>query len=46
MKAHILVIDDDAVACEFLQEALALDGYEVKAYHISQRSFEARPFPL
>ena len=32
MKAHILVIDDDAVACEFLQEALALEGYEVKAY--------------
>jgi DNA-binding NtrC family response regulator len=32
MKAHILVIDDDAIACEFLQEALSLDGYEVKAY--------------
>ena len=32
MKAHILVIDDDAVACEFLQEALSLDGYEVNAY--------------
>jgi DNA-binding NtrC family response regulator len=32
MKAHILVIDDDAVACEFLQEALSLDGYEVKVY--------------
>jgi DNA-binding NtrC family response regulator len=32
MKAHILVIDDDAVACEFLQEALSLDGYEVKAF--------------
>ena len=32
MKAHILVIDDDAVAGEFLQEALSLDGYEVKAY--------------
>jgi DNA-binding NtrC family response regulator len=32
MKAHILVIDDDAVACEFLQEALSRDGYEVKAY--------------
>jgi DNA-binding NtrC family response regulator len=32
MKAHILVIDDDEVACEFLQEALSLDGYEVKAY--------------
>jgi DNA-binding NtrC family response regulator len=32
MKAHILVIDDDEVACEFLQEALSLDGYEVKAF--------------
>jgi len=32
MKAHILVIDDDAVACEFLQETLSLEGYEVKAY--------------
>jgi len=32
MKARILVIDDDAVAGEFLQEALSLDGYEVKAY--------------
>jgi DNA-binding NtrC family response regulator len=32
MKARILVIDDDAVACEFLQEALLRDGYEVIAY--------------
>jgi DNA-binding NtrC family response regulator len=32
MKKSILVIDDDAVACEFLQEALALDGYEVKTH--------------
>ena len=31
MKARILVIDDDAVACEFLQEALLRDGYEVIA---------------
>lgn len=30
MKKSILVIDDDAVACEFLQEALARDGYEVQ----------------
>ncbi len=29
MKPRILVIDDDAVACEFLQEALSSDGYEV-----------------
>jgi DNA-binding NtrC family response regulator len=32
MKARILVIDDDAVAGEFLQEALLRDGYEVIAY--------------
>jgi DNA-binding NtrC family response regulator len=32
MKARILIIDDDAVACEFLQEALLRDGYEVIAY--------------
>jgi len=32
MKARILVIDDDAVACEFLQEALSREGYEVIAY--------------
>jgi len=30
MKKSILVIDDDAVAGEFLQEALSLDGYVVK----------------
>ncbi|MFZ3253353.1 MAG: sigma-54 dependent transcriptional regulator [Syntrophales bacterium] len=29
MTAHILVIDDDAVACEFLQEALSRAGYQV-----------------
>ena len=31
MKACILVIDDDAVACEFLQEVLLRDGYDVTA---------------
>ena len=29
MKAKILVIDDDAVACEFLQEVLLREGYDV-----------------
>ena len=29
---HILVIDDDAVACEFLQEALSREGYKVDSY--------------
>lgn len=32
MKKHILVIDDDAIACEFLREALRLDGYEVRSF--------------
>jgi DNA-binding NtrC family response regulator len=32
MKARILIIDDDAVACEFLQEVLQRDGYEVSAF--------------
>lgn len=32
MPARILVIDDDAVACEFLQEALSRAGYEVESF--------------
>ena len=40
MKAHILIIDDDAVACEFLQEALSLEGYEVKAYTSAKEALE------
>ncbi len=32
MKSNILVIDDDAVACEFLQEALSREGYAVVTY--------------
>ena len=32
MQARILVIDDDAVACEFLQEALSREGYEVASF--------------
>jgi DNA-binding NtrC family response regulator len=31
-KVRILVIDDDAVACEFLQEALLRAGYEVEPF--------------
>jgi DNA-binding NtrC family response regulator len=31
-KVRILVIDDDAVACEFLQEALSRAGYEVDVF--------------
>jgi DNA-binding NtrC family response regulator len=40
MKARILVIDDDAVACEFLQEALLRDGYEVIAYTSALEALE------
>ena len=40
MKASILVIDDDAVACEFLQEALLRDGYEVIAYTSAQEALQ------
>jgi len=32
MKARIIVIDDDAVACEFLQEVLQRDGYDVTTF--------------
>ena len=32
MKARIIVIDDDAVACEFLQEVLQRDGYDVSSF--------------
>ncbi len=32
MKVRILVIDDDEVACEFLQEALSREGYDVKYF--------------
>lgn len=31
-QIRILVIDDDAVACEFLQEALSRQGYSVDVY--------------
>lgn len=30
MKKRVLIIDDDEVACEFLQETLRLDGYDVE----------------
>jgi CheY-like chemotaxis protein len=39
-KVRILVIDDDAVACEFLQEALLRDGYEVEAFTSARRALE------
>jgi DNA-binding NtrC family response regulator len=40
MKKRILVIDDDAVACEFLQEALRLEGYDVTTYTSAQEALE------
>ncbi|MDI9571321.1 MAG: sigma-54 dependent transcriptional regulator [Pseudomonadota bacterium] len=32
MKIRILVIDDDEVACEFLQEVLSREGYEARCF--------------
>jgi len=40
MKARILIIDDDAIACEFLQEVLQRDGYAVNAYTSAQDALE------
>jgi DNA-binding NtrC family response regulator len=40
MKSRILVIDDDAVACEFLQEALAREGYEVDTFTSAQEALQ------
>jgi CheY-like chemotaxis protein len=39
-KVRILVIDDDAVACEFLQEALRRTGYEVDAFTSAREALE------
>jgi len=38
MPVRILVIDDDAIACEFLQEALSLAGYKVDAFTSAQEA--------
>lgn len=37
---RILVIDDDEVACEFLQEALSTEGFRVKYYTSARRALE------
>ena len=37
MVLKILVIDDDAVACEFLQEALSREGHQEVCYYTSAR---------
>ena len=39
-KVKILVIDDDAVACEFLQEALRRAGYEVDTFTSAREALE------
>ncbi len=39
-RTKILVIDDDAVACEFLVEALSSEGYEVQSFTSAARLFE------
>lgn len=31
-RIRILVVDDDAVACEFLEEVLTMEGYEVRSF--------------
>jgi DNA-binding NtrC family response regulator len=38
MPVRILVIDDDAIACEFLQEALSRAGYEVDAFTSAKKA--------
>jgi len=46
MKAQILRnLDDDAVACEFLQEALRGEGYESCHLYVSAGSPARGPFP-
>lgn len=40
MSVRILVIDDDAVACEFLQEALSREGYEIQARTSARKALE------
>ena len=38
MPVRILVLDDDAIACEFLQEALSRAGYEVDAFTSAKKA--------
>ncbi len=38
-KATILVIDDDAVACEYLDEALSREGHEVHTFNSPTEAF-------
>jgi DNA-binding NtrC family response regulator len=38
MPVRILVIDDDAIACEFLQEALSRAGYEVDTFTSAKKA--------
>jgi DNA-binding NtrC family response regulator len=38
MPVRILVVDDDAIACEFLQEALSRAGYDVEAFTSARKA--------
>jgi len=40
IKVRILVIDDDAIACEFLQEALSRAGYEVETFTSARKALD------
>lgn len=40
MNKKVLVIDDDAVACEFLQEALSRDGYNVTSFTSAKEALQ------
>ena len=46
MPFRIMVIDDDAVACEFLQEALRRADYDVEAHTSGQAAPEGGSVPL
>ncbi len=39
-EVRILVIDDDAVACEFLQEALSREGYRIDTFISAKSALE------
>ncbi|MEW6668307.1 MAG: sigma-54 dependent transcriptional regulator [Thermodesulfobacteriota bacterium] len=40
MSVRIMVIDDDAVACEFLEEALSREGYKVRSFTSAEEALQ------
>ncbi|HOK05788.1 MAG TPA: sigma-54 dependent transcriptional regulator [Syntrophales bacterium] len=40
MAARVLVLDDDAVACEFLHDALAVEGHEVRTFTSAEEALK------